>query len=80
MFEKNLSSLQEVKAREGIVVAISDQEIPNADYCLRIPTTIPELYPFLTVVVGQLLAYYTADMLGKDIDKPRNLAKSVTVK
>lgn len=80
MFEKNLSSLQEVKAREGIVVAISDKKIENADELLLIPSTTDELYPFLTVIVGQLLAYYTADALGKDIDKPRNLAKSVTVK
>jgi glucosamine--fructose-6-phosphate aminotransferase (isomerizing) len=80
MFEKNLSSLQEVKAREGIVLAISDKEIQNTDYLIRIPETTDELYPFLTVVVGQLLAYYTADALGKEIDKPRNLAKSVTVK
>jgi glucosamine--fructose-6-phosphate aminotransferase (isomerizing) len=80
MFEKNLSSLQEVKAREGIVVAITDEKIQNADYILPIPKTVNELYPFLTVVVGQLLAYYTADTLRKDIDKPRNLAKSVTVK
>jgi glucosamine--fructose-6-phosphate aminotransferase (isomerizing) len=80
LFDKNLSSLQEVKARNGVVVAISDGEVPNADYQIRIPATIDEMYPFLTAVVGQLLAYYTADVLGRDIDKPRNLAKSVTVK
>jgi glucosamine--fructose-6-phosphate aminotransferase (isomerizing) len=80
MFEKNLSSLQEVKAREGIVVVISDEEVENADYQVRIPSTVEVFYPFLTVVVGQLLAYYTAESLGKEIDKPRNLAKSVTVK
>ena len=80
MFEKNLSSLQEVKARDGIVIAVSDKEIPNTDYHIHIPSTIDELYPFLTVVAGQLLSYYTADALWKDIDKPRNLAKSVTVK
>ncbi len=80
LFEKNLSSLQEVKARKGIVVAISDQEVQHADYQIMIPETVDEFYPFLTAVVGQLLAYYTADILGKDIDKPRNLAKSVTVK
>jgi glucosamine--fructose-6-phosphate aminotransferase (isomerizing) len=38
------------------------------------------MYPFVTAVVGQLLSYYTADLLGREIDKPRNLAKSVTVK
>ena len=63
MFEKNLSSLQEVKAREGVVIAISDTEIEQADEVLRIPGTMDALYPFLTVLVGQLLAYYTADVL-----------------
>jgi glucosamine--fructose-6-phosphate aminotransferase (isomerizing) len=80
MFEKNVSSIQEIKARNGIVVTISDQEIQNTDYTIKIPSTIDEIYPFLTVIAGQLLAYHVADILGKDIDKPRNLAKSVTVK
>jgi len=88
MYEKNMSSLQEVKARDGIVVVISDIERQNihpatscgADYQIKIPSTIDEIYPFLTVLAGQLLAYHVADALGKDIDKPRNLAKSVTVK
>lgn len=80
MLEKNLSSLQEIKARGGKVLVIGNQELAHADWFCKIPATIPELYPFLTVVVGQLLAYYTADALGRDIDKPRNLAKSVTVK
>ena len=80
MFEKNISSIQEIKARDGTVVTISDKDIHNADYNIEIPSTIDEIYPFLTTVVGQLLAYHVADILGKDIDKPRNLAKSVTVK
>ncbi len=80
MFEKNVSSLQEIKARDGIVITISDKDIHNADQNIRIPSTIDEIYPFLTAVVGQLLAYHVADILEKDIDKPRNLAKSVTVK
>jgi len=80
MFEKNVSSIQEVKARDGMVITISDKEIQNTDYQIKIPSTIDEIYPFLTVLVGQLLAYHVADTLGKDIDKPRNLAKSVTVK
>jgi len=80
MFEKNVSSIQEVKARDGMVITISDKEIQNTDYQIKIPSTIDEIYPFLTVLVGQLLAYHVADVLDKDIDKPRNLAKSVTVK
>ena len=80
MFEKNSSSIQEIKAREGKVITISDQEIHNSDRNIQIHSTIDEIYPFLTAVVGQLLAYHVADILGKDIDKPRNLAKSVTVK
>lgn len=80
MFEKNISSIQEIKARDGKVITISDKAIDNADRNITLPSTIDEIYPFLTVIVGQLLAYHVADILGKDIDKPRNLAKSVTVK
>lgn len=80
LFEKNLSSIQEVKARDGVVLTISDKEVYTWDYHIKIDSTIDEIYPFITAVVGQLLAYYTADILKKDIDKPRNLAKSVTVK
>lgn len=80
MFEKNISSIQEIKARDGKVITISDKEIHNSDRNIKVPSTIDEIYPFLTTVVGQLLAYHVADILEKDIDKPRNLAKSVTVK
>lgn len=80
MFEKNISSIQEIKARDGKVITISDKEIHNSDRNIQVPSTIDEIYPFLTTVVGQLLAYHVADILEKDIDKPRNLAKSVTVK
>jgi glucosamine--fructose-6-phosphate aminotransferase (isomerizing) len=80
MFEKNISSIQEIKARDGKVITISDKDIHNADRNIQLPSTIDEIYPFLTTVVGQLLAYHVADILEKDIDKPRNLAKSVTVK
>lgn len=80
MFEKNVSSIQEIKARDGKVITISDKEIPNADWNIKVPSTIDEIYHFLTAIVGQLLAYHVADILEKDIDKPRNLAKSVTVK
>ena len=80
MFEKNVSSIQEIKARDGKVITISDKEIHNADWNIQVPSTIDEIYPFLTAIVWQLLAYHVADILWKDIDKPRNLAKSVTVK
>lgn len=80
LFEKNLSSIQEVKARKWKVLAISDKNIETADWNILIPDTIDELYPFLTVIAWQLIAYHSADLLWKNIDKPRNLAKSVTVK
>lgn len=80
LFEKNCSSVQEIKSRKGMIVAISDVKVPGADLQITIPKTVPELSPLLTVVVGQLLAYHAAELLDRDIDKPRNLAKSVTVK
>jgi glucosamine--fructose-6-phosphate aminotransferase (isomerizing) len=80
MFEKNLSTLQEIKARNGKVLVISDKKVDGATWQITIPASIPEIYPLITNVVGQLLAYHTADILNNDIDKPRNLAKSVTVK
>ena len=80
MFEKNLSTLQEIKARKGKVLVVSDKKVDGADRQISIPESIPEIYPFLTNIVWQLLSYHVADLLGRDIDKPRNLAKSVTVK
>jgi glucosamine--fructose-6-phosphate aminotransferase (isomerizing) len=80
LFEKNISTIQEIKARNWIVLTISDKEIQNSDYNITLNQTIDEIYPFLTAVVWQLFAYHIADILWKDIDKPRNLAKSVTVK
>lgn len=80
-FTANLSTMHEVKAREGKVLTISDKPVEGCDWHISIPSvSSPELYPFLVTVVGQLLAYHVADLLGRDIDKPRNLAKSVTVK
>ena len=82
-YEKVLSNIQEVKARNGIVIAVAndnDRRITElADHVVFIPETIVELSPFLTVVPLQMLAYYIADKRECDIDKPRNLAKSVTV-
>ncbi|UFX82952.1 glutamine--fructose-6-phosphate transaminase (isomerizing) [Candidatus Absconditicoccus praedator] len=78
-FDKNISSMEEIKARKGKVIGIGDKDF-HSDYFLKIPDSDYLLYPFLTTVVGQLLSYYVALELGNEIDKPRNLAKSVTVK
>lgn len=83
LYNKTLSNLQEVKARDGIVIAIandSDTQIgDHADVVIRVPETHELLSPLVNVVALQLLAYETAARLGKDVDQPRNLAKSVTV-
>ena len=82
-YEKVASNLSEVKARGGRVLAIAtegDTTISSiADDVLFVPPTLPAFYPLLTVLPMQLLAYYTADFKGTDVDQPRNLAKSVTV-
>ncbi|MBI4421624.1 MAG: glutamine--fructose-6-phosphate transaminase (isomerizing) [Gemmatimonadetes bacterium] len=81
--EKMLSSIQEVKARGGEVIAVahdSDTEITKyADSVLRIPDTDAMLAPILAIIPLQLFAYHVARIRGNDIDQPRNLAKSVTV-
>jgi len=83
VYEKNISNIQEVKARRGRVIAIAtagDTDIAAiADDVIYIPKTLEMLTPLLAVVPLQLFAYYIAQSLGVDIDKPRNLAKSVTV-
>jgi glucosamine--fructose-6-phosphate aminotransferase (isomerizing) len=83
IYEKIVSNIQEVKARKGKVIAITNygnEELSKiVDHCIYIPDTLPLLTPILTVIPLQLLAYYTAKILNRDIDKPRNLAKSVTV-
>lgn len=81
--EKMMSNIKEVKARGAVVLALameSNREVEReADYVIRIPDTNPFLTPSLAVVPLQLFGYYVASMKGCDIDKPRNLAKSVTV-
>jgi len=83
VYEKVISNIEEVKAREGKVIALasqSDQEIvKKVDDVLLIPETHPALTPILLTIPIQLLAYYMADLKGTDVDQPRNLAKSVTV-
>ncbi len=83
LFEKTISNIKEVKARGAYVVAILPDGVAlddeTADRMINLPACDEFLYPFVTAVVLQLLAFYTADEKGFDIDKPRNLAKSVTV-
>lgn len=83
IYEKVVSNIEEVKAREGKVIAVTNYGNSDldrlVDHCIYIPDTLPILTPILTVIPLQLLAYYTARLIGRDIDKPRNLAKSVTV-
>ena len=81
--DKVVSNMKEVKARRGKVIAIGvegDNEIADiADDTFLLPNSHELMYPFLTVVPLQLFAYYVALELGRNVDQPRNLAKSVTV-
>lgn len=83
MYEKVLSNIQEVKARKGKVIAIVTEGDDNisriADEVIELPTTIECLEPLLATIPLQLLAYHIAVCKGKNVDQPRNLAKSVTV-
>ena len=83
LYDKTVSNLQEVRAREGVVIALAnpgDQAIcAHANHVIRVPETHELLSPIVNVVALQLLAYETACRLGRDVDQPRNLAKSVTV-
>lgn len=83
MYEKVLSNIQEVKARKVKVIAIVTEGDDNisriADEVIELPTTIECLEPLLATIPLQLLAYHIAVCKGKNVDQPRNLAKSVTV-
>jgi glucosamine--fructose-6-phosphate aminotransferase (isomerizing) len=83
IYEKTLSNIQEVKAREGVVVAVATQGDEHvrkvANYVLEVPPSSDLLSPILEIVPLQLLAYHIAVRRGCDVDQPRNLAKSVTV-
>jgi glucosamine--fructose-6-phosphate aminotransferase (isomerizing) len=81
LFATNLSTVEEIRARRGPVLAITHPgELPVAvDASFAVPATEPELAPILLNIPLQLLAYHVALRKGCDIDKPRNLAKSVTV-
>lgn len=82
-YDKIVSNVQEVKARKGRVIAIvseGDQLLPEmVDFVIEIPETHDMLTPLVSVIPLQLLSYYVAVMRGRNVDQPRNLAKSVTV-
>ena len=82
-YEKVMSNIEEVRSRGGRIIAVAtegDDEIRNhCEEVLYVPDVSEPLQPMLTVVPLQLLAYHAAVLRGKDVDKPRNLAKSVTV-
>ena len=83
VYSKTISNIEEIKSRRGKTIAVAtegNKEIKNiADDWLYIPKTIEMLTPILAVIPLQLFAYYMGVMKGLDVDKPRNLAKSVTV-
>ncbi|GHB57801.1 glutamine--fructose-6-phosphate transaminase (isomerizing) [Persicitalea jodogahamensis] len=82
-YDKIVSNIQEVKARKGRVIAIiteGDTLIPTmVDFVIEVPKTHEMLVPLVSVIPLQLLSYYVAVMRGRNVDQPRNLAKSVTV-
>lgn len=83
IYEKTISNIQEIKARKGKVIAIvteGDQMVKEiADYCIEVPHVLEPFAPIVASVPLQLLAYYIAVNKGRNVDQPRNLAKSVTV-
>ncbi len=83
VYEKTLSNIKEVKARDAVVIgiaAVGDMELQKyVDHVIYVPATDEFIMPILSVIPLQLLSYYAAITRGCDVDKPRNLAKSVTV-
>ncbi|HEY4695294.1 MAG TPA: glutamine--fructose-6-phosphate transaminase (isomerizing) [Candidatus Hydromicrobium sp.] len=83
VYEKILSNIQEVKARKATIFSIITEKDKNtkkySDHIFRIPETLEELYAILTIIPIQLYSYYIAKNLNRNVDQPRNLAKSVTV-
>ena len=81
--DKMLSNMQEIKARKGKILSVTNGNVPKvfdiSDDVFIVPRTNPILQPILNIIPLQLFAYYIAREKGRDIDKPRNLAKSVTV-
>jgi glucosamine--fructose-6-phosphate aminotransferase (isomerizing) len=83
VFGKVVSNIEEVKARNGKIIAVvsngASELVDKVDHLIEVPQTLPFLMPVLTTVPLQLLAYHMAVLRGCDVDQPRNLAKSVTV-
>jgi len=83
LYEKTFSNLEEIKARQGPIIAVAsegnDRIAEKADDVIYLPPVLEQLWPLLAVIPLQLLAYHIAVERGCDVDKPRNLAKSVTV-
>jgi len=83
LYEKSISNVKEVKARGAKIIFICKDNAPLnediGDFVIKIPTVSDIFTPLLTVISAQLLAYYVSDLKGCNVDKPRNLAKSVTV-
>jgi len=81
LVEKSISNIQEVITRGAKTLIVTNQALPNSnfDFVINIPKTNPLISPILSVIPLQLLSYYISKNKGLDIDKPRNLAKSVTV-
>jgi glucosamine--fructose-6-phosphate aminotransferase (isomerizing) len=82
-YEKVVSNIQEIKSRKGKIIGIvtkGDESVKElADHIIEVPETLESLTPLLTTIPLQLLSYHIAVMLDKNVDQPRNLAKSVTV-
>ncbi len=82
-YDKVVSNIQEIKSRKGVIIAIVTQGDTTvramADYIIEVPDTPESLTPLVTTIPLQLLAYHIAVMLNRNVDQPRNLAKSVTV-
>ena len=82
-YKKMIGNIKEIKSRKAIVIGIIDEknnEVKNIlDHHIIVPTTKADFSPIINIIPLQLLAYYIAKLRGCDVDKPRNLAKSVTV-
>ncbi len=83
LYDKTLSNLEEIKARKGPIIAIATEGNSalkkKVNDIIHVPATLPQFFPLLAALPLQLLAYHIAVARGCDVDKPRNLAKSVTV-
>jgi len=82
-YKKMINNIQEIKSRKAIAIGIIDEkniEVKNIlDHHIVVPTTKADFSPIINIVPLQLLSYYIAKLRGCDVDKPRNLAKAVTV-